>query len=372
MSKRRRKNQKNHRSKNEGAAPKPPRPEASHQTHSLRLSLPFSGGGAKLLLQFRKFPKTFGVLVALLVSVALFLSNFVKAMEMVKDGAKLAINLYKSVAGAIKVDEMTSQDRHNQEALHKLIQELRALRKKTEIELNDHLVRKLEYEPGSSEYRAHELLEKNQEHKLRGIDSALTKALKEAKRLEERGDFKALEQREGSTRALDASSRAEPETQKSYGKNQHSGDSTLNCQRARDRKMREPYGAEIKQEDFLIEVEASAPAVRPWPERENLMAGRRDSASLLATISDKYKDRLQSIYRYELRKSPQLKGKIALRIAVNAQGRVQTRPEIVQSTLSSSGFEGKILDSITKWDGFDEVPEAQGDIVFRITFSFGE
>ncbi len=368
MSKRRRKNQYNRQGNRRGVSPPPPpQPEASRPSLSLRLRMPFSKGGTKLLLQARKFPKTSGVLIVLLLSLSLFLSNFVQAVEVVKTAATVIINLYKNVKGTRKVEEITSQDRASQTNLDRHLKDLEDLRQRAQEELNELELRIVSLARTSSEYEAVETLIKNEEEKLRRIDSLLTKTLNAAKDLNSPKTSPPAGQRADSTLVPEASTKPAPQQQETHAKAWPHGDRPHPGSRST-----KVSAAEIKLEDLVIEEEPHARAARPWPERENLMAGRRDSSALLATISEQYQEKLQSIYRYELRKNPALTGRIALRITIDAQGRVKERPEIMQSTFGAFALQDKILDSIMKWDGFGEVPETQGDTVFRITFNFVE
>src|SRR5262245_61099932 len=134
MSKRRRKNQNNRHPKSKDAKQALPRPSVSPQALIVRIGMPFSRGGANLVLRVRKLPSWAILLMLLLVSLSSFFYNFGKAMEMAKAVMKVVNNLYEYVAKEIKIDSLASHDRASQENHDRLIQTLQTRKQEAQLE----------------------------------------------------------------------------------------------------------------------------------------------------------------------------------------------------------------------------------------------
>ncbi len=79
---------------------------------------------------------------------------------------------------------------------------------------------------------------------------------------------------------------------------------------------------------------------------------------------------LQYCYERELKRSPNLKGKITVRITVAPDGSVKNA-EIVSSTLNNKRVERCILARIRLWKDFPPIDPDEGDVVFRQVYVFG-
>jgi len=75
-------------------------------------------------------------------------------------------------------------------------------------------------------------------------------------------------------------------------------------------------------------------------------------------------------YERELKRTPTLKGKISVRITVDANGHVK-KAEIVTSTLNNARVERCILARIRLWKDFQPIRSDEGDVTFRQTYTFG-
>jgi TonB family protein len=75
-------------------------------------------------------------------------------------------------------------------------------------------------------------------------------------------------------------------------------------------------------------------------------------------------------YERELKRNPELKGKIVVKITVAADGSV-SEAEIVSSTLNSERVERCILARIRLWKDFQAIDPREGDVTFRQVYTFG-
>ena len=75
-------------------------------------------------------------------------------------------------------------------------------------------------------------------------------------------------------------------------------------------------------------------------------------------------------YERELKRSPNLKGKITVRIMVAPDGSVKN-VEAVRSSLNNERVERCILARIRLWKDFEPIDSSEGDVTFRQVFSFG-
>lgn len=75
-------------------------------------------------------------------------------------------------------------------------------------------------------------------------------------------------------------------------------------------------------------------------------------------------------YERELKRNPNLKGKLSVRITVGADGHV-TKAEIVNSTLNNARVERCILARIRLWKDFHPIDSGEGEITFRQIYAFG-
>jgi TonB family protein len=75
-------------------------------------------------------------------------------------------------------------------------------------------------------------------------------------------------------------------------------------------------------------------------------------------------------YERELKRNPELKGKIVVKITVAADGSV-SEAEIVSSTLNSERVERCILARIRLWKDFQAIDPKEGDVTFRQVYTFG-
>jgi TonB family protein len=75
-------------------------------------------------------------------------------------------------------------------------------------------------------------------------------------------------------------------------------------------------------------------------------------------------------YERELKRTPDLAGKVTVRITVGPDGAV-TNAEIVNSTLNNERVERCILSRIRLWNDFKPIEASEGDVTFRQVYTFG-
>jgi hypothetical protein len=75
-------------------------------------------------------------------------------------------------------------------------------------------------------------------------------------------------------------------------------------------------------------------------------------------------------YERELKRNPELKGKVTIRIVVASDGSVRDAV-IVSSTLNNERVERCILSRIKLWKDFKSIDASDGDVAFRQVYTFG-
>jgi len=79
---------------------------------------------------------------------------------------------------------------------------------------------------------------------------------------------------------------------------------------------------------------------------------------------------IQYCYERELKRNPELKGKVTVRITVHPEGHVSA-VTIVTSTLNNERVERCIRSRILNWKDFKPIEPSEGDVIFRQSFTFG-
>lgn len=79
---------------------------------------------------------------------------------------------------------------------------------------------------------------------------------------------------------------------------------------------------------------------------------------------------IQYCYERELRRNPELRGKVVVRITVAPDGSVKNAT-IVSSTLENERVERCIISRILLWKDFPPIDPSEGDVTFRQVYTFG-
>ncbi|MFQ5707606.1 MAG: TonB family protein [bacterium] len=84
----------------------------------------------------------------------------------------------------------------------------------------------------------------------------------------------------------------------------------------------------------------------------------------------KHNNSMQYCYERQLKRNPNLKGKMVLRITITPQGTVK-KVEIISSTLKNRKVEQCVVSRIRRWSDFGVIKQSYGDTTIRQTYAFG-
>lgn len=119
----------------------------------------------------------------------------------------------------------------------------------------------------------------------------------------------------------------------------------------------------------LIALELSPLTHEGDEEGGAVLVGARDPEKVTAVINA-HKAALQYCYQRELKRNPNLRGKIVVRFTITPQGTAKD-VKILSSTIDSEHVERCVLSRIRRWDDFGQIDPALGDATFRQVYSFG-
>lgn len=97
--------------------------------------------------------------------------------------------------------------------------------------------------------------------------------------------------------------------------------------------------------------------------------GGRNQDGIAAVIM-RHNSAIEYCYQKELRREPNLKGKLVIRFVITPQGTVES-VTILSSTLNNPGMEACIADRIQRWNDFGAIDPSQGNTTVRQVYSFG-
>ncbi|MGH7597525.1 MAG: AgmX/PglI C-terminal domain-containing protein, partial [bacterium] len=117
-------------------------------------------------------------------------------------------------------------------------------------------------------------------------------------------------------------------------------------------------GLEVGSEEPLIEEGEDGKAT-----------GTRDRDAVAAVVA-KHTSAIQFCYQRELKRSPNLKGKVVVRFVITPLGEIES-VAILASTLSNPTVENCIAERIKRWDDFGAIDPAKGNTTFRQVYTFG-
>jgi len=99
------------------------------------------------------------------------------------------------------------------------------------------------------------------------------------------------------------------------------------------------------------------------------VTGARDVNEVSAIVYS-HSQAIQYCYERELKRNPELKGKVVVRFTILPNGTV-TNATILSSTLDNENVERCILSRVSRWDDFGAIDERLGNAVFRQVYTFG-
>ncbi|MDW7681678.1 MAG: AgmX/PglI C-terminal domain-containing protein [bacterium] len=103
--------------------------------------------------------------------------------------------------------------------------------------------------------------------------------------------------------------------------------------------------------------------------QQAVVSGRRDPDEISAVVN-RHNATIQACYQRELRRNPNLKGKLVVRFTISPAGTVKD-VQLISSTLNNSKVDRCIISRIRRWDDFGEIDPSMGDTSFRQVYTFG-
>jgi TonB family protein len=117
-----------------------------------------------------------------------------------------------------------------------------------------------------------------------------------------------------------------------------------------------------------LEVGGHEPLIEE-PSEDGKATGSRNRDAVAAVVAG-HTSAIQYCYQRELKRNPNLKGKIVVRFVITPQGTVSS-VTIIASTLGNPTVESCIVERIKRWDDFGAIDPAKGNTTFRQVYTFG-
>ena len=126
---------------------------------------------------------------------------------------------------------------------------------------------------------------------------------------------------------------------------------------------------EVKRSDGLVHGKLSPMTMTDDKGNEVLLSGTRDPEKV-SRIVNSHTDAIQYCYLREVKRNPNLRGKVVVRFTIRPDGTVSD-VKILSTTLRSDSAERCIISRIKRWDDFDPIDPGLGDATFRQVYTFG-
>ncbi len=126
--------------------------------------------------------------------------------------------------------------------------------------------------------------------------------------------------------------------------------------------------AQDVQRSGALEVGMAEPLIEE-PTDDGKATGSRDRDAVAAVVT-RHNSAIQFCYQKEVRRTPNLKGKLVIRFVIAPQGNIAS-VNIISSTLNNPAVESCILERIKRWDDFGAIDPAKGNTTFRQVYTFG-
>ena len=97
------------------------------------------------------------------------------------------------------------------------------------------------------------------------------------------------------------------------------------------------------------------------------LAGRNQDE--VSGVVNNHISAINHLYELELRRNPDLRGKLVVRFTINPQGKI-IKVDVVSSTLNHDTLVNRIVRRMLRWDDFGAVDPAKGNAVFRHGIKF--
>lgn len=90
----------------------------------------------------------------------------------------------------------------------------------------------------------------------------------------------------------------------------------------------------------------------------------------VSAVINTHNSAIQYCYQRELKRNPDLRGKIVIRFTIAPNGRV-SEAKILSSTVNNQRVERCVLNRVRRWDDFGAIDPSLGNATFRQVYSFG-
>jgi TonB family protein len=117
-----------------------------------------------------------------------------------------------------------------------------------------------------------------------------------------------------------------------------------------------------------LEVGVNEPLIEE-PSEDGKATGSRDRDAVAAVVA-KHTSAIQFCYQREIKRNPNLKGKLVVRFVITPQGTIAS-VAILSSTLNNPTVESCIVERIKRWDDFGAIAPSKGNTTFRQVYTFG-
>lgn len=104
-------------------------------------------------------------------------------------------------------------------------------------------------------------------------------------------------------------------------------------------------------------------------QKEGVVSGKRNQDDISAVVNQ-HNAAIQSCYQREVKRNPDLKGKLVVRFTISPEGKVKS-VQLISSTLENDRVERCIISRIRRWDNFGAIDPSMGDTSFRQVYTFG-
>jgi TonB family protein len=117
-----------------------------------------------------------------------------------------------------------------------------------------------------------------------------------------------------------------------------------------------------------LEVGMNEPLIEE-PSEDGKATGTRDRDAVAAVVA-RHTSAIQFCYQREIKRNPNLKGKLVVRFVITPQGTIAS-VTILSSTLNNPTVESCIIERIKRWDDFGAIDPSKGNTTFRQVYTFG-
>jgi len=122
------------------------------------------------------------------------------------------------------------------------------------------------------------------------------------------------------------------------------------------------------QRSGVLEVGMNEPLIEE-PSEDGKATGSRDRDAVAAVVA-RHTSSIQFCYQREIKRNPNLRGKLVVRFVITPQGTIES-VAVIASTLNNPTIESCIVERIKRWDDFGAIDPSKGNTTFRQVYTFG-